>query len=86
MKQFLLPAAALSLLAGPVIAAPATHPAPAVHMKSKPTRMSRSETLCLKNARSKYKAGAMRNRAEAKCRQEAHAMHHNLGKPAKRKA
>ena len=86
MKQFLLPAAALSLLAGPVVAAPTTHSAPAMHMKSKPARMSRSETQCLKNARSKYKAGAMRNRADAKCRQEAHAMNHHVSKPAKRKA
>ena len=87
MKQLLLPAIALAVLAGPVAAAPAAHAATtkAPAAKVRPVRMSRSETLCFKNARAKYKAGDMRNRAEAKCRTEAHAMRHEA-KPAKRKA
>jgi uncharacterized lipoprotein YajG len=87
MKHLLLPAIALAVLAGPVAAAPTTHAATkTTAAKAKPVRMSRSESLCLRNVRSKYKAGKMRNRAEARCRTEAHAMRHDMSKPAKRKA
>ena len=87
MKHYLLPAVALALLAGPVAAAPTTHAAATktTAAKAKPVRMSRSESLCLRNARSKYKAGATRNRAEARCRTEAHAMRHHMSRPTKRK-
>lgn len=85
MKQLLLPAVALA-----VIAAPAAHAASTTSVKSaakaEHVRITRAENECLKNARSKYKAGDMRNRAEAKCRSEAQAALQRHGEPGKPKA
>lgn len=87
MRQLLIPAAALALLASPAAAAWAGQPATASHEKAASTsktpsaKMGRAESQCLKNARSKYEAGSTRNRAEAKCRQGSHMKHRKAARP-----
>jgi hypothetical protein len=90
MRTLLIASATLAVLTSPAAALAAQSAAANTNARTASAthsqKMTRAEASCVNSARSKYKAGEMRNRAEARCMTSKHASQHQASRTTSRKS